>query len=98
MGALLGFSLCGDDGEVIHNESFLSDQAAAKATQLFIEGVKELVAAQRVVNRLIVELDDVILIYGRIAEAHALFTLERGCDLDAVAAVIPLQQPIPEGL
>lgn len=87
-GDLLGFSVCGDDGAVIHNESFLSDEAAGSATDIFIGCVRQMADAERAVNRLTVELDDVTLIYGRLAGEHALFALERECDLDAVAEVL----------
>ena len=87
-GELLGFSICGDDGACVYNESFLSDEVAVRATAPFIDCVKELGDSGRTVNRLSVELDDVILIYGRLPEGHALFTLGRECDLDAVAEVL----------
>ncbi len=87
-GDLLGFSVCADDGGVVHNESFLSDEAAGNATQIFAGCAQQIADADRTVNRLTVELDDVTLVYGRLEQGHALFSLERGCDLDAAAKVL----------
>ncbi len=87
-GDLLGFSVCGDTGESVLNESFFSDEVAWQATVPFVNVMRKMTKADRVVNRLTVELDDVTLIYGRLEEGHALFTLRRSCDLDAAAAVL----------
>jgi len=87
-GDLLGFSVCGKEGVCLHNESFLSDEAVQKATAPFIRCVQELEMAGRTVERLSVELDDVVLIYGRLPDGHALFILDRECDLDAAAEVL----------
>ncbi len=54
----------------------------------FVNVIRKMKKVDRVVNRLTVELDDVTLIYGRLAEGHALFALRSGCDLDAAAAVL----------
>ena len=87
-GDLLGFSVCGDTGKLVHNESFFSDELAWQATVPFVNVMRKIRKADRVVNRLTVELDDVTLIYGRLDEGHALFTLRRSCDLDAASAVL----------
>lgn len=87
-GDLLGFSICGDAGEVIHNESFFNDEVAWQATAPFVNVMRQMKKAGRDVNRLTVELDDVTLVYGRLEQGHALFTLGRDCDLDAAAAVL----------
>jgi hypothetical protein len=49
---------------------------------------QQMAVADRTLNRLTVALDDVTLIYGRLAQGHALFSLDRGCNLDAAAKVI----------
>ncbi len=87
-GDLLGFSICGDAGEVFHNESFFSDEVAWQATAPFVRVKRQMDKADRSVNRLTVELDDVTLIYGKLDEGHALFTLNRNCDLDRAADVL----------
>lgn len=87
-GDLLGFSVCGDAGEIVHNESFFSDEVAWQATAPFVRVARQMEKADRTVNRLTVELDDVILIYGKLDHGHALFALERNCDLDRAAGVL----------
>lgn len=87
-GDLLGFSVCADDGEVIHNESFFSDEVAWQATVPFVNVMRRMKKSNRIVNRLTVELDDVTLIYGRLDQGHALFTLRSECDLDTAADVL----------
>ncbi|MCP5537406.1 MAG: hypothetical protein H7A51_14385 [Akkermansiaceae bacterium] len=87
-GDLLGFSICSDAGVVVHNESFFSDEAAWQATAPFVNVMRKMKKAGRDVHRLTVELDDVTLIYGCLEQGHALFTLNRQCDLDAAAAVL----------
>jgi hypothetical protein len=87
-GDLVGFSICGDTGEIVYNESFFSDEVAWQATAPFVRVMRQMQKADRVVNRLSVELEDVILIYGKLDEGHALFTLDRDCDLDRVAEVL----------
>ncbi|MFK7911786.1 MAG: hypothetical protein AB8F34_14460 [Akkermansiaceae bacterium] len=87
-GDLVGFSICGDAGEIIHNESFFSDEVAWQATAPFVRVMRQMEKAERIVNRLTVELDDVTLIYGKLDEGNALFTLNAGCDLDRVAGVL----------
>ena len=87
-GDLLGFSVCGETGNLVHNESFLNDEHAWFATLPFIATLKQLEKATRTVGRFTVELDDVTLIYRKIEEGHALFTLKINCDLDAAAAAL----------
>ncbi len=87
-GDLLGFSVCSDSGSILHNESFLSDEAAETATAPFISCSKLLAESDREVQRLTVELDDVILIYIHTDQGHALFTLGQDCDLDHAASII----------
>ena len=88
VGDLLGFSICNDAGEILHNESFFNDEVAWQATAPFVRVIREMEKAERTVNRLTVELDDVVLIYGKLEEGHALFTLGRRCDLDRAAEVL----------
>lgn len=87
-GDLLGFSICGDAGEIVHNESFFSDEVAWQATAPFVRVMRQMENADRTVHRLTVELDDVTLIYGRLEQGHALFALARGGELDRAAAVL----------
>lgn len=88
-GDLLGFSVFGDRGEALHNESFLCDETAWLATKPFIDIVQKMDRAHRSVNRLTVELDDVILIYRQINQGHTLFAVSKTCDLDSAVAVLP---------
>lgn len=88
-GDLLGFSVCGDTGEVVHNESFFSDEFAWKATEPFVILKLKMQKARRTVTRLTIELDDVTLIYRKLDVGHALFTLRTACDLDTVATALP---------
>lgn len=87
-GSLLGFSICDDHGVIVHNESFFSDEAAWQATAPFTRCSRQLGKAGRVVKRMTVQMEDVILIYGKLEQGHALFSLDPGCDLDAVAEVL----------
>lgn len=87
-GDLLGFSVCDESGNTIHNESFLNDENAWFATLPFIATLTKLDKATRKVVRLTIELDDVTLIYRKIEEGHALFTLRRNCYLDDAAAAL----------
>lgn len=87
-GDLLGFSICGDAGEIIHNESFFSDEVAWQATAPFVSTNRQLAQLGRTVQRLTVELEDAVLVYGKLDQGHALFTLGPRCDLDACAAVL----------
>jgi hypothetical protein len=87
-GDLLGFSVCGDTGSMIYNESFFNDELAWRATVPFISVTLKLGRAGRIATRLTVELDDVTLIYKQFDQGHALFFLRSACDLDTAAAVL----------
>lgn len=86
--SLLGFTLFNDQGELIHNESFSSDHVARSTADLFMRCRIGLLKSGRKVQRFTIELDDIILIYCLIEEGHAVFTLDRECDLDAAAKVL----------
>ena len=88
--ALLGFSLVSIEGEMIHNESFFSDEAALQVAATLVGCMDLLVASGREVQRLTVELDDVIVICTHITDRdrYGLFILTRTCDLDQSAAYI----------
>ncbi len=88
-GDLLGFSVFGDTGKSVHNESFFSDEFAWQATLPFVSVMQKMKRAGRNVKRLTVELDDVTLIYRKLDEGHSLFTLRRACDLDTAAEMLP---------
>ncbi len=84
-GDLLGFSVFNQEGKALHNESFFDDHRAWQATLPFVNVVRQLGKATRVVGRLTVELEEITLIYRNINEGHALFYFRVKCDLDAAA-------------
>jgi len=86
-GALLGFTITSLEGEMVHNESFFSDEAAGQALEMLVGCVSQLTASGRHVKRLTVELDDVIVIYIHITDRdrHGMFILSRAYDLDHTA-------------
>ncbi len=86
-GALLGFTITSIDGEIVHNESFFSDEAAAQALTMLVGCVQQLAASGRQVKRLTVELDAVIVISTHITDRdrHGMFILSRACNLDLAA-------------
>jgi len=86
-GALLGFAITSIEGEMVHNESFFSDEAAGQALAMLVGCVQQLTASGRQVKRLTVEMDDVIVVYIHITDRdrHGMFILNRACDLDHVA-------------
>lgn len=88
-GDLLGFSVSNDEGILVHNESYFNDELAWSATQPFVEVMNKMNRAGRKVSRLTVELDDVTLIYKKLAVGHTLYALRRECDLDTTAAALP---------
>lgn len=89
-GALLGFAIASQEGEMVYNESFFSDEAALNAIGIISGCVHQLGESGRNVKRLTVELDDVIVIYVHVADRDRLgmFILERGCDLDRAAGAL----------
>jgi len=88
--ALLGFAITNNEGEIIHNESFFCDEFAAQAMATFKGCVDQLAVSGRVVNRLTVELDDVIIIFTPISDQdrRGMFILKRSCHLDTAAATL----------
>lgn len=92
-GDLLGFAVCDDDGEVINNETFLSQEAASKATKTFLSNCQQLAESGRSVYRLTLEMDDVIVIYHCIEEGQGMFILSSDCDLDTAADLIAKLAP-----
>ena len=90
--ALLGFSIVNNQCEMVHNESFFSDEAALQVITFLVECMDQLVASGRAVKRLTIELDDVIVICTPIREQnrYGLFILTRTCDLDQSAADIAI--------
>ena len=85
---LLGFSVLNDHGGMVHNESFLSDEAARASAAVFMGCRQNMLSAGRKLKRFIVELDDVILVYCLNQAGHTVFTLDRDCNLDAAAALL----------
>lgn len=85
---LLGFSVLNDYGGMIHNESFLSDEASRASTSVFMECRQNMLRSNRKLNRFIVELDDIALIYCLTDAGHTLFTLDGECDLDEAARLL----------
>jgi len=88
--ALLGFAISSEEGELIHNESFFSDEAAHQALTTFRGALDQLAVSGRVVNRLTVELEDVLVIYMSINDQNrrGMFIFKRSCDLDGAAKVL----------
>lgn len=86
-GALLGFAITSAEGEMVHNESFFSDEAALQAIATLVGCVEQLGLSGRIVKRLTVEMDDVVVIYTHITDRdrHGMFLLSRSCDLDQSA-------------
>ncbi|NWK55824.1 hypothetical protein HW115_09395 [Verrucomicrobiaceae bacterium N1E253] len=88
--SLLGFAITSLEGEMVHNESFFSDEAAGQVIATMVGCVEQLAASGRTVKRLSVEMDDVIVIYTHITDRdrHGMFILSRSCPLDAAADAI----------
>ena len=89
-GALVGFTISTNEGEMIHNESFFSDEAANQVVLTLMGCVDQLAASGRIVKRLTMELDDVIVIYTHITDRdrRGVFILSRSCHLDTTADLI----------
>ena len=89
-GALLGFSITSLEGDMVHNESFFSDEAAGQALAMLTGCVQQLAISGRTVNRLTLELDDVVVIYTHITDRdrHGMFILTRACNLDHTADLL----------
>lgn len=85
---LLGFSIMNDEGDVVHNESFLCDEAVVTSTEVFVKCRDSMLRSKRKLNRFVVELDDVILLYRLIPAGHIVFTLDSDCDLDGAAKIL----------
>jgi hypothetical protein len=89
-GALLGFAISDSNGEMIHNESFFSDEAASRTIATLMGCADQLAASGRSIKRLTVELDDVIVIYTPITDRdrRGVFILPRSGNLDESAEKI----------
>lgn len=89
-GALLGFSISSVEGEMVHNESFFSDEFAIQAMGYLSDCVQQLMASGRQVERLTVEMDDVVVIFTPITDRdrRGMFIFSRECDLDSCAALL----------
>ncbi|MGJ8678172.1 MAG: hypothetical protein ACSHX0_11690 [Akkermansiaceae bacterium] len=85
---LLGFTVSDDQGKLLHNESFLSDAAAKRSVELFVNCSLSLLKAGRKSKRFTVELDDVILVYCSLDAGNVVFTLDGACDLDVAANLL----------
>lgn len=88
--ALLGFAITSIEGEMVYNESFFSDEAANQVMTTLVGCVNQLMESGRGVERITLELDDVIVIYTPITDRdrHGMFILAKTCDLDQSAADI----------
>jgi len=91
--SLLGFAVCDDDGEIMHNETFLSHEAASKGTKTFLSNCQQLAESGRSVYRLTVEMDDITVIFHCIEQGQGMFILSSECDLDAAADLIAQLAP-----
>jgi len=89
-GALLGFTISSAEGEMVHNESFFSDEAATQVMLTMIGCVDQLTTSGRMVKLLTMELDDVIVIFTHITDQdhRGMFILSRSCALDTAAETI----------
>ena len=89
-GALLGFAITSVEGDMVHNESFFSDEAAAQSLAMLTSCVQQLAGSGRAVSRLTVELDDVVVIYTHITDRdrRGMFILSRACNLDHAAETL----------
>lgn len=88
--ALLGFAIGSHEGEMIHNESFFSDDAATQVILTLKGCVDQLAVSGRIVKRLTMELDDVVVIYTHITDRdrRGIFILSRDSKLDPSADLI----------
>lgn len=86
--SLLGFAVCDDDGEVLRNESFLSDEGASKAVKTFLSNCQQMAESGRSVYRLTTEMDDITVIFHCIDKGQGMFILSSDCDLDTAADLI----------
>lgn len=89
-GSLLGFAIASNEGEMIHNESFFSDEAANQALSTLASCTDQLIQSGRNVSRLTVGMDDVTVIYSRIhdRDRRGMFLIDPSQDLDAAASQI----------
>ena len=71
-GDLLGFAICSEENEVLLNETFLNREGVSKATDYFIANYEEMEASERSVKRVIIEMDDIIIIHYRMKEGLSL--------------------------
>ena len=86
--SLLVFAVCDDDGEVLRNESFLSDEGASKAVKTFLSNCQQMAESGRSVYRLTTEMDDITVIFHCIDKGQGMFILSSDCDLDTAADLI----------
>ncbi len=85
---LLGFTVIDDQGELVHNESFLCDQSALESATVFLNCRANMLDSQRNPKRFIIELDDITLVYCLTPAGHTVYTLDRDCNLDAAAKIL----------
>ena len=86
--SLLGFAISDDVGELIYNETFLSEEAARTSCRTFLTNCKQLGKSGRRVHRLTMEMDDIVVIYCGIEEGYGLFILASECDIDLAVNLI----------
>jgi len=89
-GNLLGFAICSEESEVLLNETFLNREGVSKANDVFIANYAGMEVSERHVKRIILEMDDIIIIHCRMQEGHGMFILESDADVDAAGALIAL--------
>ena len=88
--SLVGFVIASDSGDILHNESFFSDEAAQYAITSLISSVDQLALSDRHVKRLTIELDDLLIIFTHITDQdqRGMFLISKSCDLDQAAKTL----------
>ncbi len=92
-GDLLGFAICSEENEVLLNETFLNREGVSKATDYFIANYEEMEASERSVKRVIIEMDDIIIIHYRMKEGHGMFIFASDADIDVAGKLIAELDP-----
>ena len=75
------------------NETFLNREGVSKATDYFIANYEEMEASERSVKRVIIEMDDIIIIHYRMKEGHGMFIFASDADIDVAGKLIAELDP-----
>jgi len=85
---LIGFAICDLEGEVLINESFLSYEGVTKAVGTYLASNQQMVDSGRKVNRVTIEMDDIIVVYLPIEQGIGMFILPSDSNVDKAAKLI----------